>query len=51
MKTAYWPAHTRLKRLGVASKHPLDAEAADYFRTLEVEAGLVIDYRRVSAKG
>ena len=51
LEYAYWPAPARPKRLVVASEQPLDAEAAEYLRTLEVETGLVIEYRPVRAKG
>ena len=47
LEYAYWPAPARPKRLVVATEHPLDAEAADYLRTLETETGLAISYRRI----
>ena len=47
LEYAYWPAPARPKRLVVVAEHPLDAEAADYLRTLEAETGLSIGYRRV----
>lgn len=49
LEYAYWPAPVRPKRLVVVAEHPLDAEAADYLRTLETETGLSIGYRRVNS--
>ena len=48
LEYAYWPAPARPKRLVVVAEQPLDAEAADYLRTLEAETGLAIGYRQVS---
>ena len=51
LEYAYWPAPARPKRLVVVAEQPLDAETADYLRTLEAETGLAIGYRRVSPEG
>lgn len=49
LEYAYWPVPVRPNRLFVVSEQPLDAEAADYLRTLEAEIGLSICYRQVIA--
>lgn len=49
LEYAYWPAAIRPSRLFVVSEQPLDAEAAEYLRTLEAETGLSICYRQVIA--
>ena len=47
LEYAYWPAPARPTRLIVVSEQPLDGEAAEYLRTLELETGLSIGYRQV----
>ena len=49
LEYAYWPTPVCPKQLVVVAEHPLDAEAADYLRTLEAETGLSISYRRINS--
>ena len=51
LEYAYWPVPVRPKRLVVVAEQPLDAEAAEYLRTLKAQTGLVIGYRQLSPAG
>lgn len=51
LEYAYWPAPAVPHRIVVVAEPPLDAEASDYLRALEVETGLSIGYRQVSGAG
>ena len=48
LEYAYWPSPVRPRRLVVVAEQLLDAEVAEYLRTLEMEMDLSISYRQVN---